>query len=94
MKNKNNNNKRSICIKIIFIIILISIIVVFKSIFLQSDSEEFSYKIITLKKSDPLIFKGISQPKNTNNIYLDSSLGKINNITVKHGQKINVEYLK
>ncbi|BDP79065.1 hypothetical protein EfmAA242_32930 (plasmid) [Enterococcus faecium] len=42
-----------------------------------------------LKKSEPLVLKGIVQPKNTSYLNLDQTLGKISAISVKNGQEIN-----
>lgn len=47
------------------------------------------YEIVTLKKSDPLLFNGVVQPKNTSNFNFDQSLGKISNISVQNSQEIN-----
>lgn len=51
--------------------------------------EEDSYKLVKVKKSEPLVLKGIVQPKNTSYLNLDQTLGKISAISVKNGQEIN-----
>ncbi|ELY8689095.1 efflux RND transporter periplasmic adaptor subunit [Enterococcus faecalis] len=51
--------------------------------------KEESYRIIKIKKGDPLVLKGIVQPKTTSYLNFDQSLGKINTISVKNGQEIN-----
>ncbi|HGF7612964.1 TPA: efflux RND transporter periplasmic adaptor subunit [Enterococcus faecium] len=51
--------------------------------------EEDFYKLVKVKKSEPLVLKGIVQPKNTSYLNLDQTLGKISAISVKNGQEIN-----
>ncbi|NBA57069.1 efflux RND transporter periplasmic adaptor subunit [Enterococcus hirae] len=51
--------------------------------------EDDSYRIVKVKKNDPLILKGIVQPKTTSYLNFDQSLGKINTISAKNGQEIN-----
>lgn len=51
--------------------------------------KEDSYKLVKVKKSDPLVLKGIVQPQTTSYLSLDQSLGKISTISVKNGQEVN-----
>ncbi|HBI2077911.1 TPA: efflux RND transporter periplasmic adaptor subunit [Enterococcus faecalis] len=69
-------------------VLLISAILIYK-LNATEQKDEVSYKIIKIKKSDPLVLKGIVQPKTTSYLNYDQSLGKINTISVKNGQEIN-----
>lgn len=69
-------------------VLLISATLIYK-LNATEPKEEEAYQIIKVKKSDPLVLKGIVQPKTTSYLNFDQSLGKINTISVKNGQEIN-----
>ncbi|URZ88065.1 efflux RND transporter periplasmic adaptor subunit [Floricoccus penangensis] len=50
--------------------------------------EKDSYETLTVKEKDPLILKGIVQPKDTQYFNFDQSQGKISNISVQNGQNV------
>lgn len=55
----------------------------------NSHKENSSYRVIKVKKKEPLIFRGSVQPKSTSYLNFDQSLGKISNISVQNGQKVD-----
>lgn len=50
---------------------------------------ENQFKTVTLKKSDPLTFNGVVEATNTQDYYLDQTLGKISEINVQDGQDVD-----
>lgn len=55
----------------------------------NSHKENSPYRVIKVKKKEPLIFRGSVQPKSTSYLNFDQSLGKISNISVQNGQKVD-----
>lgn len=90
MKKKKMTKKQkirwSIIAGVLALLLLIGVFVY--SQMRTNTAKENKYQTVTLKKSDPLTFNGVVQATNTQDYYLDQTLGKISEINVQDGQEV------
>ncbi|EKF52511.1 efflux RND transporter periplasmic adaptor subunit [Lactococcus garvieae] len=82
-------NKKILCVVGGILFLLVTISIILYKISNISEENTKAYNIIEIKKTDPLILKGIVQPKDTSYFNLEPGLGKISNISVQSGQVVN-----
>lgn len=82
-------NRYTSLIIVIIAVLLMTIVTIFnKSTAEKSDYHENIYQIEVIKKAEPIHFKGLVQPARISNLFLDSSLGVITNLSVVDGQEV------
>lgn len=90
MKKKKMTKKQkirwSIIAGVLALLLLIGVFVY--SQMRTNTAKENKYQTVTLKKSDPLTFNGVVKATNTQDYYLDQTLGKISEINVQDGQEV------
>lgn len=84
---KKQKTRASIIAGILAVLLLIGAFVYSQT--RKKDEAENKYQTVTLKKADPLTFKGIVKASTTQDYYFDQSLGKISTINVSDGQKVD-----
>lgn len=86
------SKKKKIVGSILISGVVISILTIgaFYSVSSNKRKDVQSYHTLTLKENDPLLFKGVAVPQKETKIYLDPTLGKLNELYVTEGQTIDV----
>lgn len=84
---KKQKIRASIIAGILALVLLIGVFVYSQT--RKEETAENKYQTVTLKKADPLTFKGIVKASTTQDYYYDQTLGKISTINVSDGQKVD-----
>lgn len=88
MKRLNKKQRIRISIAGGIIALLVIVLVTFLSTRPSNKTKEAGYETLIVKKAEALVFKGTTKAENTQNYYLDASLGKITGISISDGQAI------